>query len=678
MHSAERVDPGFIERRGVLSVCAALVVLVLAIYFQVRTHEFINYDDPLYVSNNPHVLGGLTLAAVRWAFTSVYAAYWHPITLLSHQLDVSLLGPVAGRHLLVNVALHAANAVLLFLWLRLATGAFWRSAVVAALFASHPLHVESVAWVAERKDVLSTLFMLLSLHAYTRWVRDGSRAQYAWSVVSLALGLMAKPMLVTFPCVLLLLDIWPFDRIRNLRAVLLEKLPYVACVIPAIVMTLRTQSVAMSGANVTPAVRLANAAIAYVTYLGKTFWPASLAIFYPYPPTVNAALAVICALSLAAVTFLVWRARRQMPWLPVGWLWFLGTLVPVIGLVQAGQQSMADRFTYVPHIGLFIAIVWTLAAWAGRAPEWRLPMAVAATVAVIAFSVVAYIQTGYWRNSVTIFERTLAVTNDNRLAHVNLGAALVESGQPERAEAEYRAAAGFKPADVLHLGLALALSAQGKTEASAEEAAAAVSAAPSNAEALATYGAIELALGRNAEAATLLEKAARIAPDPLTLGRLALARGQSGDARKYFGEAAAQHQDSPDAHQTYAMALANQGDEAGAAREYARALDLNPAMYDARMNLGALLSRLGRDEEAARQFSEAATLRPRSIEPHIYLALALSNRGGFAEAADHIQRAIAINHDDGNRLLTTAVRMPPRATAIDEYLQFLRQQASGR
>ncbi len=656
-------------------VCAALVVIVLAIYAQVNTHQFINYDDPVYVSNNANVLGGLTAGDVRWAFTSIHAAYWHPITWLSHQLDVSLFGRDAGRHLLVSVALHALNVVLLFLWLRLATGTFWRSALVAALFASHPLHVESVAWLSERKDVLSTLFMLLSLHAYTRWVRDASRGQYAWSVAALALGLMAKPMLVTFPFVLLLLDVWPFERTRNMRAILVEKLPYFACVVPAVVMTLRTQSVAMTGSNVSLAIRVANAAIAYTTYLGKTLWPSSLAIFYPYPTSVNGVLAAVCGLFLVAVTIVVLAARRNMPWLPVGWLWFLGTLVPVIGLVQAGQQSMADRFTYVPHIGLFIAIVWSVAAMVESARELRVPMAVAAVGAVVAFSVVAYIQTGYWRNSVTVFERAVAVTKNNRLAHLNLGAALLESGQPDRAEAEYRAAVGFQPAEAVHLGLALALSAQGKLDASAGEAAAAVSAAPSDAQALATYGAIELARGRNAEAAALLEKASRIAPDPQTLGRLALARGESDSARKYFGEAASQHDDSPDAHQTYAVALANHGDDAGAAREYARAIELNPSMYEARMSFGALLSRMGRDGDAMRQFSEAAMLRPQSTEPHIYLALALSNKRSFAEAADHIKRAISINHDAGNRFLTTAIRMPPRATAIDEYLQFLRQQS---
>jgi protein O-mannosyl-transferase len=674
----QSVEAGDVGQRAQVVICAALVTMVLAIYFQVRTHSFINYDDPVYVSNNPQVLGGLTLSGLRWALTSVHAAYWHPLTWISHQLDVTLFGRAAGLHLLVNVALHALNAVLLFLWLRLATGAVVRSGIVAALFAVHPLHVESVAWVAERKDVLSTLFLLLALHAYTRWVRNGSRGQYAWSVGALALGLMAKPMLVTFPFVLLLLDVWPFDRIRSLRGVVLEKLPYVACVVPAVLMTLRTQSVAMTGASLPFAIRAANASIAYVRYVVRTVWPSGLAIFYPFPATVSASLAILCALVLAAITVVALMMWRRMPWLPVGWLWFIGTLIPVIGLVQVGRQAMADRFTYIPHIGLFIAAVWTIAALMERRAGLRVPAVITAAVIILTLGIAAYVQTGYWRNSVTVFERAIAVTENNALAHLNLGAALVEAGQPGRAEEEYRAAAGFEPAGVWHLGYALALSAQGKLEAAAAEGAAAVEAAPSNAQALAAYGAIELARGRKAEAASILEKASRIAPDPQTLGRLALARGEMASARRYFGEAVTQNGDSPDAHETYAVALANDGDDAGAAREYGRAIELDPAMYDARMNLGALLSRTGHDEDAVRQFAEAATLRPQSIEPHVYLALAMSNKGRFAEAADHIRKAIVINHDEGNRLLTTAIRMAPRATAIDEYLQFLRQRAAGR
>lgn len=643
-------DRGALPRLA--AACAVLAVAVLAVYAQVRTHQFINYDDPLYVSNNADVLGGLTANGIRWAFTSVHAAYWHPVTWLSHQLDVSLFGTNAGAHLLMSVVLHALNAVLLFLWLRLATGAFWRSSLVAALFALHPLHVESVAWVAERKDVLSALFFLLTLHAYTRWVRTGSRVQYAWSVVALALGLMAKPMLVTAPFALLLLDYWPFQRTKNLRAILLEKLPYLACTIPVIVMTLRTQSVAMSGATTVPlSIRLANAAIAYVKYVAMTFWPSGLAIVYPYPTSISSVLALVCALMLIAITVFTFLQRKRMPWLTVGWLWFAGMLVPVIGIVQVGQQAMADRFTYLPHIGLFLAIVWSIAALTARAAERRYADVAAAVGVVFTFAIITYRQIGFWQNSITVFERALAVTDNNRLAHLNLGAALLETGQAPRAETELRAAAGFKPAEIQHTDLALALSAQGKYDEAVKEAAAAVQANPSSADALTAAGTIELGRGRVAEAIPMLEKANQLSPSRQTGAPLALARGQ---------------------------VLAGKGDNEGAANQFGIALKLDPGFYDAHMNLGALFSRTERPVDAISEFTQAATIRPESAEPHIYLALAQSNGKQFAAAADHIARAVAIDHDGANRLLTDAIRMAPRPTAIDEYLQFLRQQAGVR
>ncbi len=625
-------------------------MLVAIIYAQVRTHQFINYDDPVYVSNNPGVLGGLTAAGIRWAFTSVHAAYWHPVTWLSHQLDVTLFGRDAGAHLLVSAALHAVNAILLFLWLRLATGAFWRSSIAAALFAVHPLHVESVAWVAERKDVLSTFFLLLTLHAYTRWARDGSRAQYVWSIVAFALGLMAKPMLVTLPFALLPLDYWPLQRARPWRALVLEKLPYFACVVPVVVLTLRTQSGAMAGALTVPlSIRLANAAIAYVTYVVKTFWPSSLAIVYPYATSISARAAIVCALLLAGITIMAVRSYRRMPWLTVGWLWFLGTLVPVIGIVQVGQQSMADRFTYIPHIGLFIALVWSVSALAGS-PRARAQLAGTAIVAVVVLAVVAYRQTGYWRDSITVFEHDLAVTENNRIAHMNLGAALLDAGQAPRAETELRAAAGL-PSEVQQMELALALSAQGRYDEAAKEAAAAVRINPASADALMAYGTIELGRGRPEEALPLLEKAGQISSVPETVGLLAFARAQI---------------------------LARKGDVAGASRQYEAALKANPGLYDARMNFGSLLSRTGRENDAIEQFSKAASLRPESAEPHVYLALSQSNMKQFAPAAEHIARAMAIDHDGSNRFLIDAIHIAPRATAIDEYLQFLRQQAGIR
>jgi tetratricopeptide (TPR) repeat protein len=653
-----------------LIVCIALVLAVTAIYAQVRTHSFINYDDPEYVSHNEHVLTGLTRANVVWAFTSVHAAYWHPITWITHMIDVSLFGAVAGRHLLVNVLIHALNSILLFFWLRSLTGAYWRSAAVAALFAVHPLHVESVAWIAERKDVLSALFMLLALIAYTHYARTRSRLSYAGSILALILGLLSKPMLVTFPFVLLLLDWWPLKR----RA-LLEKIPFFAAVVPIIAVTLSTQSVAMTGGNVSLSIRLANAVISYVKYVAKSAWPTSLAIIYPYSTTVSLIAAIACAIVLLVITLAIWMARNDAPWLFVGWFWFVGTLVPVIGLVQVGRQSMADRFTYIPHIGLFIAVVWSCARLIERTPQLR-TVAAAATVAIlVAYAAVAHSQTAYWSDSVTLFSHTVAVTSNNNLARINLGAALLETGAADQAEVQYRAADGFQPADVQHLGLALALSAQGKTDEAAYEAETAVKANGSNREALATLGMLELSRGHNAQAAAALERAAALRHDPLVMARLAQARGNGAEARKLFGDAARQFE-SADAHQALATELAREGDDAGAAREYETAVRLDAKSYDTRMNFGAVLSRLGKDEEATRQFNEASILRPTSAEPHIYVAVAEANHHRLAEAIEHLQRAIEINHDDANRLLTNAIRITPNPMNIDRYIAFLRQQAT--
>ena len=320
-------------------IIATLFVVVFAIYAQVRTHAFIDFDDPGYVANNPHVLSGVTWSGVRWAFTHVHQANWHPLTWISHMIDVQLFGPKAGAHLLVSVALHALNSALVFLFFSIATRSQWRSAVIAALFAVHPMHVESVAWVSERKDTLSTFFFLLCLIAYTLYVRRGSRRAYACAVAALALGLMAKPMLVTTPFVLLLLDFWPFERIDlgNLKQRLLEKVPFALCIVPSIVATLFAQREAMPDMATVPLlIRFANAAISYVRYIGKTIWPSNLSVLYPFPTRISPSEALICAVLVLGVSVVAYLVRKTLPWVFVGWFWFVGTLVPVIGIVQVG------------------------------------------------------------------------------------------------------------------------------------------------------------------------------------------------------------------------------------------------------------------------------------------------------------------------------------------------------
>jgi len=403
-------------------ICIALVLVTFALYWPVRHHAFINYDDPLYVTHNPNVKAGLTWHGVVWAFRATEAHNWHPLTWLSHMLDCQLFGPNPGAHHLVNVAFHALNAVLLYLVLGRMTGAWWRSAAVAALFALHPLQVGSVAWIAERKNLLSTSFWLLTLWAYARYAEATTRASkrnaYSLALVCFALGLMCKPMLVTVPFVLLLLDGWPLRRLQlaTLGSRLVEKLPFFALGAASSAATIwaatsEAQERSFSSLHRLPlGLRIENALISYLRYLGKMIWPVGLSVFYPYPTAWPLWLALLSALALALITLSALRWAARCPPLLVGWLWFMGTLVPVIGLVQVGVQSMADRFMYVPMIGLLIAIVWGVSELSLR---WNVPKPVVSVVAamvLVACATLTRLEVRRWKDTETLlktaFERT--------------------------------------------------------------------------------------------------------------------------------------------------------------------------------------------------------------------------------------------------------------------------------
>jgi tetratricopeptide (TPR) repeat protein len=458
-------------------LCLGLAVATLAAFWPVLGYDFINYDDGDYVSENPDVRVGLSGPGVHWAFTTFHAGNWHPLTWLSLQLDATLFGPgsllARGCHL-TNLLLHTANAILLLIVLRRLTGALWRSALVAALFALHPLHVESVAWVAERKDVLSTFFWILTLGAYGWYVRRPGPARYLAVVAPFGLGLLAKPMLVTLPCVLLLLDYWPLGRLSGSgtpparapwRRRFAEKVPLLLLALASCVVTWYAQRGAgavLTLEVVSPRLRLSNALESYVTYLGQTLWPQDLAVFYPYT---TAALTPLraggAALLLAAVTALCcWQWRR--PYLIVGWLWYLGTLVPVIGLVQVGSQSHADRYTYVPLIGVFVMLAWGLNDLAQLRPNLRPVIGVAACALPLLCLAQARAQVAVWAGSQALWEHALKVTTNNHIAHHNLGVAL---GDPEKAEEHLRAALRIQPKLVqARCNLAEVLQQQGKED----------------------------------------------------------------------------------------------------------------------------------------------------------------------------------------------------------------------
>jgi hypothetical protein len=484
-------DPDHVTPRTGLPISLLLIALTLGVYWQVQYHDFVNYDDFRYVIENPHVRAGLTRGGLAWAFTNLEAGFWHPLTWLSHMLDCHLYGLNPKGHHLNNLLFHIANSLLLFLVLKRMTGALWRSWLVAALFALHPLHVESVAWVSERKDVLSTFFWMMTLWAYVLYVQNPRPLRYLAVNIFLALGLMAKTMVATLPFVLLLLDYWPLGRIRPgerghgfpskgaesvattargvpLFRLILEKIPLMILSALSVAVTFYAELGvgALSTLESAPmTTRIANALVSYVAYMGKTLWPRNLSALYLYAPElpgwqVAGSLAVLGVLSI-----LVLMGARRWPYLPVGWFWYLGTFVPVIGLVKIGSHAMADRYTYIPLIGLFLVIVWgvpsLLSGWTRRRP--LLGIFTGAVLAVLSLS--TWFQVRYWRNSVALFEHAVRVTDRNFLAHKNLGFVLYLEGRPKQAEYHLRESLRINPGFAsAHFHLANVLVLQGKDE----------------------------------------------------------------------------------------------------------------------------------------------------------------------------------------------------------------------
>ncbi len=442
-------------------ICLALAVGTFAVYFPTVWHQFINYDDPDYILDNPHVNTGLTWPGILWAFKSSYSANWHPLTWISHMMDCQMFGLNPAGHHLVNVMFHTANTLLLFILLNNMTGAIWRSALVAALFGWHPLHVESVAWASERKDVLSAFFWMLTLIAYASYIKARLRPDHSKAVISyllallmFACGLMSKPMVVTLPFVLLLLDFWPLERFygkdskfnfQNSGKLILEKIPFFALMFGSCLMTLHAQKGALWTGSLPLSFRLANTAMSYVRYTSKIFLPTDLAIIYPYPHywPLMGVLAAVAVLVMLTLVFLL-QAKR-FPYLIVGWLWFLGTLVPVIGLVQVGVQAMADRYTYLPSIGIFILAVWGMNGLFSASARKTEICALIGGAALIACLLLTSIQVRYWQNSLTLFIHTVQVTKDNYAAYDCLGKTLHKLNKIQEAQAVLQKAVDIEP-----------------------------------------------------------------------------------------------------------------------------------------------------------------------------------------------------------------------------------------
>jgi protein O-mannosyl-transferase len=597
------------DHRTEMGICLFLIIATLAVFGQTISHEFVSYDDNDYVYENRHVRGGLTLESIAWAFTHDHSANWHPLTTLSHMLDCSLYGLWAGGHHSTNVLLHAAASVAIFLALRRLTGAVSRSGIVAALFCLHPLHVESVAWISERKDVLSGLFFGLTLWAYAGYAqRPFSRARYASVVALFAMGLLCKPMLVTLPFLLLVLDYWPLGRLRgrtakdgagtgavppaSLARLLVEKLPLMVLAAASCVVTYSVQASAGAMSEVvTPIIRVQTAVLAYVRYLAMMIWPFGLSVTYPRDREPMVAAIAFCGLLLAAITWgaVLWN-RRGGRYALAGWIWYAGMLVPVCGLVAIGDQSMADRYTYLPLVGLFLAIVWCGAVWLGEANEkWGLALAFAV---IVLYAAVSTKQCGYWHDSERLFRHAVAITPENGKAHSNLGKAILDNQGP-RGEAveQFRKAIEVNPRDyVAHTNLGLLERENGNLPGAIQHYQEAIAAKPNHAMAHNNLAVAYAAMGRMAEAERTCRDALQIDAD--------------------FSEA----------HSNLARALASQGRYQEAVPHYRRTIELSPGSAQDNLDLGIALAAQVSVEEGVEQCKTALKMDPNYVEGRNELA----------------------------------------------------------
>lgn len=682
-------------------VSTLLVLAVLGVYLPVVELDFINLDDDDYVTANPQVQQGVTGSALRWAFTRCHAANWHPLTWLSHMLDCQFYGLNPAGHHFTNVLFHAANTVLLFLWLRSLTGAFWRGALVAALFALHPLRVESVAWVAERKDVLSAFFGLLALWAYTAYAtrrpprgresasaaRSGvggpqtldpepraaddaaifnlpASACYLLSLGCLALGLMSKPMLVTWPFVMLLLDYWPLGRFkeRGVRGgepaapaqrrwigLLTEKIPFLVLSAAASVVTVWAQKAggAVVELQALPlGSRLVNAVSGYCRYLWKLVWPTDLVVLYNSPGLQSAGALVTALVLLAAVMLLALWQRKRRPYLLAGWLWYLGMLVPVIGLVQVGSQTMADRYTYLPAIGLFIILAWGAGELAEVGPRLRWGVVSVATAALTGCACATGSQLVHWQNSETLFRHTLACTENNWLAWNNLGAFLAEQRALRQAELCYRAAIEIGPSsEVSWRNLGITLRDLNRNEEAIETYETALRRDPRFVTVRNNLATALAASGRLAEAQAHCREAARLDPGSAephsNLGALLAREGKWDEAAAAFRQALARDPGLSEARCGLSGVLAKQGRYEEAVRELAGLLKLQPTNAAARLQLAGVLVTQGKLDPALGEYSEVLRASPRDATAHYRMALALAQQQDTRRAIEHYRAALA-------------------------------------
>ena len=639
--------------RREITVCLLLTAAVIAAYGQMIHHDFINFDDGEYITDNPHVRTGLSKENIVWAFTAFHSNNWHPLTWLSHALDCQLFGLNPGMHHIVNLLLHIANSILLFLLFKIMTGELWQSAFIAALFALHPMHVESVAWASERKDVLGAFFWILTMLAYLRYVRQPKLSRYFLIILLFTAGLMAKPMLVTLPFVLLLTDYWPLKRLiikEKYYSILYEKLPLFFLAAASGIVTIFAQK---SGGQVRSldtfplGIRIGNSLISYIKYILKLIYPQNLAFHYPYPDPFPVGQAMIAGFVLIALSVSIIRQRQQRPYLLMGWLWYLGTLVPVIGLVQVATQAYSDRYSYIPFIGLSLIIAWGIADLMEKWTHRRIILGIASGLLLIIWTVASYIQTSYWKNSIRLFTHTLNVTENNYLAHNSLGAALEEQGRLDEAISNFREALQIKPDGTqAYYNMGVALEKQGKYDDSLKYLSEAVRLKPDFVNALYNLG---IALKRRGDiqgAAKYFSQAVRLRPDFAdahnNLGTALSLMGKNDEAIRHYHESIRLRPDYAEAYNNLGTALKSQGKYESAMQSYQKALEINPKFSEAHLNWGIALGTLGDHNAAALHFAEAVRLKPDFADAHYSLGVALSRLGKNDQAMQHYQEALRL------------------------------------
>ncbi len=660
------------QQRAVLTVMVLILGTVL-LYWPVHSFDFINWDDGLYVLNNEHINHGFSWLGLRWCFQIGYAGYWHPLTWISHMVDCELFGLHPGPPHMENVLLHAVNSALLFLVLKRLTHTFWRSAMVAALFAWHPLRVESVAWIAERKDVLSALFWMLALWSYVLYVEKlsfaNSKTYYLLTLGFFALGLMAKPMIVTLPCVLLLLDWWPLGRFgpeapRPYSRVIVEKLPFVLLAGAASILTVvaQKQGGAVASLKFIPLeARVLNCLVSYLRYVEKLFWSSDLSVIYPFAfklPLLEVVLAAIFLVGVTAASSFFWK---RQPYLLVGWLWYLGVLFPVSGLVQAGAQSMADRFSYFPSVGIFIIICWTANDLTRRWPKHSAFLTVIGAVALTVCGIQTAFQVRYWRNSGTLFSHSLAIDPDNYIAHSCYGCYLRDLGQLEPARVECQRAIDISPIYMVgYTFLSGVLEMQGKKDEAMTVLRDALKIRPDFSGARCDLARLLFEKNQFPEAEAELQKGLELDPTDaglhLYLGHSLAGEGKYEPAERQFAESARLDPQDATAHFQWALAFAAEHKFGEAIAQYRAALRVKPDFANALNNLAWLLSsspdaELRNGSEAVQLASRACAMTQTSDAIKIEtLANACAEAGRFEEAVSWAQRAseVALAHGQTN------------------------------